>query len=154
MTLREISKDERRFSRNGFERKVIDGDPKERKHGDAHLCGLRSFASLGAPSYSCFFLSANSAARNSTFSTDARYVSASVGAPSAVAVSRRNDSSAVSSLDVSEMWPGGARAALALAPELTAAARKPAGVLGAEALDCCIVPGNALARYAVRTSCW
>ena len=143
MTLREISKDERRFGRNGFERKVIDDDPKERKHGDAHLCGLRSFASLGALSYSCFFLSANSAARNSTFSTDARYVSSSVGAPSAVTVSRRNDSSAVSSLDVSEMWPGSA--ALALAPELTAAARKPAGVLGAEVLDCSIIPGNALA---------
>ena len=143
MTLREISKDERRFSRNGFERKVIDGDPKERKHGDAHLCGLRSFASLGALSYSCFVLSANSAARNSTFSTDARYASASVGAPSAVALSRRNDSSAVSSFDVSEMWPGSA--ALALAPELTAAARKQAGVLGTEVLDCGIIPRDALA---------
>ena len=143
MTLREISKDERRFSRNGFERKVIDGDPKERKHGDAHLCGLRSFARLGALSCSCVFLSANSAARNSTFSTDARYASAFLGAPSAVALSRRK--SAVSSLDVSEMWPGGASAALALAPELTAAARKPAGVLGAEALNCGIAPGNALA---------
>ena len=141
MTLREISKDERRLGRNGFERKVIDGDPNESKHGDAHLCGPRSFASLGALSRSCFFLSANSAARNFTFSTDAWYVSSSVGAPSAVAVSRRNDSS----LDVSEMWPGGARAALALAPELTAAARKPAGVLGVEVLDCSIIPGNALA---------
>ena len=145
MTLREISKDERRFSRNGFERKVIDGDPKERKHGDAHLFGLRSFARLGALSCSCVFLSANSAARNSTFSTDARYASASVGAPSAVAVSRRNDSSAVSSLDVSEMWPGGGSAALALAPELTAVARKSAGVLGVEVLDCGIIPGYALA---------
>ena len=145
MTLREISKDERRFSRNGFERKVIDGDPKERKHGDAHLCGLRSFASLGALSYSCFFLSANSAARNSTFSTDARYASASVGAPSAVVLSRRNDSSAVSTFDVSEMWPGGARAALALAPELTAAGRKQARVLGTEVLDCGIIPRDALA---------
>ena len=143
MMLREISKDERRFSRNGFERKVIDGDPKERKHGDAHLFGLRSFARLGALSCSCVFLSANSAARNSTFSTDARYASASVGAPSAVALSRRNDSSAVSSLDVSEMWPGGA--ALALAPELSAAARKLAGVLGVEVLDCSIVRRNALA---------
>ena len=129
MTLREISKDERRFSRNGFERKVIDGDPKERKHGDAHLCGLRSFASLGALSRSCFFLSAKSAARSSTFSTDARYLSASVSAPSAVAVSRRNDSSS----DVSEMWPGGASAAVALAPELSAAARTPAVALGSKA---------------------
>ena len=141
MTLREISKDERRFSRNGFERKVIDGDPKERKHGDAHLFGLRSFARLGALSCSCVFLSANSAARNSTFSTDARYASASVSAPSAVAVSRRNDSSS----GVSEMWPGGDSAALALAPELTAAARKPAGVLGVDVLDCGIIPGYALA---------
>ena len=145
MTLREISKDERRFSRNGFERKVIDGDPKERKHGDAHLFGLRSFARLGALSCSCVFLSANSAARNSTFSTDARYASAFLGAPSAVALSRRNDSSAVSSLDVSEMWPGGDSAALALAPELTAVARKSAGVLGVEVLDCGIIPGSALA---------
>ena len=143
MTLREISKDERRFGRNGFERKVIAGDPKERKHGDAHLFGLRSFARLGALSCSCVFLSANSAARNSTFSTDARYASASVGAPSAVALSRRNDSSAVSSFDVSEMWPGSA--ALALAPELTAAARKQAGVLGTEVLDCGIIPRDALA---------
>ena len=143
MTLREISKDERRFSRNGFERKVVDGDPKERKHGDAHLFGLRSFARLGALSCSCVFLSANSAARNSTFSTDAQYAPASVGAPSAVALSRHNDSSAVSSFDVSEMWPGSA--ALALAPELTAAVRKPAGVLGAEVLDCGIIPRDALA---------
>ena len=142
-TLREISKDERRLGRSGFERKVIDGDPNESKHGDAHLCGLRSFASLGALSCSCVFLSANSAARNSTFLTDARYASASVGAPSAVALSRRNDSSAVSSFDVSEMWPGSA--ALALAPELTAAARNLAGVLGAEMLCCGIVPWNALA---------
>ena len=141
MTLREISKDERRLGRNCFERKVIDGDPNESKHGDAHLCGPRSFASLGALSRSCFFLSAKSAARSSTFSTDVRYTSASVGAPSAVAVSRRNDSSS----DVSEMWPGGARAALALAPELTAVARKPAGVLGVEVLDCGIIPGYALA---------
>ena len=141
MMLREISKLERRFGCNGFERKVIDGDPKERKHGDAHLFGLRSFARLGALSCSCVFLSANSAGRSSTFSTDVRYTSASVGAPSAVAVSRRNDSS----LDVSEMWPGGARAALALAPELTAVARKPAGVLGVEVLDCGIIPGYALA---------
>ena len=111
--LREISKDERRFGRNGFERKVIGGDPNKSKHGDAHLCGPRSFASLGALSRSCFFLSAKSAARSSTFSTDARYASASVSAPSAVALSRRNDSSAVSSLGVSEMWPGGARAARA-----------------------------------------
>ena len=145
MTLREISKDERRLGRNGFERKVIDGDPNESKHGDAHLCGPRSFASLGALSRSCFFLSTNSAGRSSTFSTDVRYTSASVGAPSAVAVSRRNDSSAVSSLDVSEMWPGGVSAALALAPELSAAARKPAGVLGMEVLDCGIVHRNALA---------
>ena len=143
MMLRVISKDVQRFGRNGFERKVIDGDPKERKHGDAHLCGLRSFASLGALSYSCFVLSANSAARNSTFSTYARYASASVGAPSAVALSRRK--SAVSSLDVSEMWPGGASAALALAPELSAAARKPAGVHGVEVLGCGIVHRNALA---------
>ena len=143
MTLREIFKDERCSSRNGFERKVIDGDPKERKHGDAHLFGLRSFARLGALSCSCVFLSANSAARNSTFSTDARYASASVGAPSAVTVSRRK--SAVSSLDVSEMWPGGASAALALALELTAAARKPARVLGAETPDGGIAPRDALA---------
>ena len=141
MTLREISKDERRLGRNGFERKVIDGDPNESKHGDAHLCGPRSFASLGALSRSCFFLSTNSAGRSSTFSTDVRYTSASVGAPSAVAVSRRNDSS----LDVSEMWPGGDSAALALAPELTAVARKSAGVLGVEVLDCGIIPGYALA---------
>ena len=143
MTLREMFKDERRSSRNGFERKVIDGDPKERKHGDAHLFGLRSFARLGALSCSCVFLSANSAARNSTFSTDARYASAFLGAPSAVALSRRNDSSAVSSFDVNEMWPGSA--ALALAPELTAAARKQAGVLGTEVLDCGIIPRDALA---------
>ena len=154
MMLRVISKDERRFGRNGFERKVIDGDPKERKHGDAHLCGLRSFASLGALSYSCFVLSANSAARNSTFSTDARYASASVGAPSAVALSRRNDSSAVSSLDVSEMWPGGASAAVALAPELSAAARKPAVALGVDALVSGVAPRKALVSHAVRTSCW
>ena len=144
MTLREISKGERRLGRNGFERKVIDGDPNESKHGDAHLCGPRSFASLGALLYSCFVLSANSAARNFTFSTDARYASSSVGSSLAVTLSRRDDSSAVSSLDVSEMWPGGVSAALALTPELRAAARKPAGVLGVEVLDCGIVHRNAL----------
>ena len=148
MTSREIAKDKRRLGRNRFERKVIDGDPNESKHGDAHLCGPRSFASLGALSRPCFFLSAKSAARSSTFSTDARYVSASVSAPSAVAVSRRNDSS----LDVSEMWPGGDSAALAPRPgSLLWLGNRP----GCSAWRCWTAASSRVPLlHAVRTSCW